>query len=208
MARAAKPASGGGSLVASLKPLLRMRKAELSVGELMERLEDADGPGPVLFALTLPVMVPMPPGVSMVLALPLLMVAPQIVLGRRELWMPKFLSQRTVKRKDLVKLLHRVLPPLEKFEKLVHPRLTFLTGSIGARLVGAACTLIALVLVLPIPFANLVPSVAMGVFALGLTRRDGLLVLAGYGLIVVAAMVIALGVHGFRIGLGHLHGLF
>ena len=208
MARAAKPASGGGSLVATLKPLLRMRKAELSVGELMKRLEDADGPGPVLFALTLPVLVPMPPGVSMVLALPLLMVAPQIVLGRRELWMPKFLSQRTVKRKDLIKLLHRVLPPLAKFEKLVHPRLTFLTGPMGARLVGVACTLIALVLVLPIPFANLVPSVAMGVFALGLTRRDGLLVLAGYGLIVVAAMVIALGVHGFRIGIGHLHGLF
>jgi hypothetical protein len=208
MARAAKPASGGGSLVATLKPLLRMRKAELSVGELMERLEDADGPGPVLFALTLPVMVPMPPGVSMVLALPLLMVAPQIVLGRRKLWMPKFLSSRTVKREELVKLLHRVLPALGKFEKLVHPRLTFLTGPIGARMVGAACTLIALVLVLPIPFANLVPSVAMGVFALGLTRRDGLLVLAGYGLIVLAAMVIALGVHGFRIGLGRLHGLF
>jgi hypothetical protein len=194
--------------VATLKPLLRMRKAELSVGELMERLEDADGPGPVLFALTLPVMVPMPPGVSMVLALPLLMVAPQIVLGRRKLWMPKFLSSRTVKREELVKLLHRVLPALGKFEKLVHPRLTFLTGPIGARMVGAACTLIALVLVLPIPFANLVPSIAMGVFSLGLTRRDGLLVLAGYGLIVLAAMVIALGVHGFRIGLGRLHGLF
>jgi hypothetical protein len=206
MARAAKPADG--SLVASLKPLLRVRKARLSVGELMERLEDADGPGPVLFALTLPVMVPMPPGVSMVLALPLLIVAPQIVLGRRELWMPKFLSRQTVKREELVKLLHRVLPTLEKFEKLVHPRLTFLTGATGARMVGLACTLIALVLVLPIPFANLVPSVAMGVFALGLTRRDGLLVLAGYGLIVVAAMVIALGVHGFRVGLGHLHGLF
>jgi len=206
MARAAKPADG--SLVASLKPLLRVRKARLSVGELMERLEDSDGPGPVLFALTLPVMVPMPPGVSMVLALPLLIVAPQIVLGRRELWMPKFLSRQTVKREELVKLLHRVLPTLQKFEKLVHPRLTFLTGSMGARMVGVACTLIALVLVLPIPFANLVPSVAMGVFALGLTRRDGLLVLAGYGLIVVAAMVIALGVHGFRIGIGHLHGLF
>jgi hypothetical protein len=208
MARAAKEASGGGSLVASLKPLLRMRKAEISVGELVERLEDADGPGPVLFALTLPVMLPMPPGVSMVLALPLLMVAPQIVLGRRELWMPRFLSRRTIKRKELVKLLHRVLPTLEKFEKLVKPRLTFLTGRTGARMVGAACSLIALVLVLPIPFANLVPSIAMGMFALGLTRRDGLLVLAGYGLIVIAAMVIALGVHGFRIGIGHLHGLF
>jgi hypothetical protein len=194
-------------LVASLKPLLRVRKARLSVGELMKRLEDADGPGPVLFALTLPVMVPMPPGVSMVLALPLLIVAPQIGLGRRQLWMPKALARQTITRQALVKLLHRVIPPLERFEKLVRPRLTFLTGPIGARLVGVACTLIALVLVLPIPFANLVPSVAMGVFALGLTRRDGLLVLAGYGLIVVAAMVIALGIHGFRIGLGHLHGL-
>jgi hypothetical protein len=206
MARAAKPADG--SLVASLKPLLRVRKARLSVGELMERLEDADGPGPVLFALTLPVMVPMPPGVSMVLALPLLVVAPQIMLGRRELWMPKALARQTVTRKDLAKLLHRVLPTVERFEKLVHPRLTFLTGRVGTRLVGLACTLIALVLVLPIPFANLVPGIAMGVFALGLTRRDGLLILAGYGLIVVAALVVALGVHGFRVGLGHLHGLF
>jgi hypothetical protein len=200
MARAAKPA--GQSLAASLKPLLRSRKERLSVGELMDRLEDSDGPGPVLFALTLPVLLPMPPGVSMLLALPLLMVAPQLALGRRRLWMPKALSRRTITRKALVKLLHRVLPSVERFEKLSRPRLAFLTGRSGARLVGVACTLIALVLVLPIPFANLVPALALGVFALGLTRRDGLLILAGYGLIVLAAVVIALGVHGFRMALG------
>jgi hypothetical protein len=202
MARAAKPV--GQSLVASLKPLLRIRKARMTVGELMDRLEDADGPGPVLFALNLPVLLPMPPGVSMILALPLLIVAPQIVLGRRELWMPKTLASRTVTRQELVKLLRRVLPLLERFEKVVHPRLTFLTGRTGSRLVGVACTLIALVLVLPIPFANLVPSVALGLFALGLTRRDGLLILAGYGLIVVAIAVVVLGVHGLKIGLGEL----
>jgi hypothetical protein len=206
MARAAKTASD--SLVASLKPLLRMRKDTLSVGELMQRLEEGDGPGPVMFALTLPVMLPLPPGVSMLIALPLLMVAPQLALGRRRLWMPKALSQRTIKRRDMVKLLHRVMPSLERFEKLSRPRLSFLTGRTGARLVGVACSLIALVLVLPIPFANLVPSIALGVFAMGLTRRDGLLILAGYGLIAVAVGVVVLGVHGFRIGLGHLHGLF
>jgi hypothetical protein len=81
----------------------------------------------------------------------------------------------------------------------------FLTGHTGSRVVGVACTLIALVLVLPIPFANLVPSVALGVFALGLTRRDGLLILAGYGLIILAVVVVALGVHGARIGLSELH---
>ena len=200
--------AAGHSLVASLKPLLRMRKETLSVGELMDRLEDSDGPGPVLFALTLPVLLPMPPGVSMLLALPLLMVAPQLVLGRPRLWMPKALSRRTVTRKELVKLLHRVLPSVERFEKLTRPRLAFLTGRGGTRLVGVACTLIAVVLILPIPFANLVPSMACGVFAMGLTRRDGLLILAGYALIVVAVLVVALGVHGFRIGLGLLHGLF
>ncbi len=206
MARAAKTA--GNSLVASLKPLLRVRKQTLSIGELMQRLEDADGPGPVLFALTLPVMLPLPPGVSMLIALPLLMVAPQLAVGRRRLWMPKALSQRTIKRTDLVKLLHRVMPSLERFEKLSRPRLGFLTGRAGGRLVGVACSLIALVLVLPIPFANLVPSIALGVFAMGLTRRDGLLILAGYALIVLAVGVVALGVHGLRIGLGHIHGLF
>jgi hypothetical protein len=206
MARATKAA--GHSLVASLKPLLRMRKAKISVGELMERLEDTDGPGPLLFALTLPVLLPMPPGVSMLLALPLLMIAPQLVLARPRLWMPKALSQRTVTRKELVKLLHRVLPPVERFEKLTRPRLAFLTGRAGTRLVGVACTLIAVVLILPIPFANLVPSMACGVFAMGLTRRDGLLILAGYALIGVAVVVVALGVHGLRIGLGLLHGLF
>jgi hypothetical protein len=195
-------------LAASLRPLLRSRKERLSVGELMDRLEDSDGPGPVLFALTLPVLLPMPPGVSMLLALPLLMVAPQLALGRRRLWMPKALSRRTITRKELVKLLHRVLPSVERFEQLSRPRLVFLTGRSGARLVGVACTLIALVLVLPIPFANLVPALALGLFALGLTRRDGLLILAGYGLIVLAAVVIALGVHGFRMVLGEWRHLF
>ena len=40
-----KPLAGH-SLAASLQPLLRTRKAELSVGELMERIESGDGPGP------------------------------------------------------------------------------------------------------------------------------------------------------------------
>ena len=196
------------SLAASLQPLLHARKAELSIGEMVDRIERGDGPGPVLFVLTLPVLLPLPPGVSMLLALPLLMVSPQIALGRRELWMPAVLSRRTFKREQLVKLLHRVLPPLKKVEKRVHPRLGFLTGAMGARLVGVVCTLIALVLVLPIPFANLLPAVALATFALGLSRRDGLVVLAGYGLVALAVVVIVLGVHGANFGWQHLRAMF
>jgi len=177
-----------------------MRKTELSLGEMLDHIEGRDGPGPLLFILTLPVLLPLPPGFSMVLALPLLLVAPQIVIGRRDIWLPKMLERRTIKREPLTKLVKRVLPPLERVEKVVRPRLRFLTGRVGASAVGVACTVLALVLVLPIPFANLVPSLALGAFSIGLTRRDGLFVLAGYGLIAVAVGVIVLGVHGFTLG--------
>jgi hypothetical protein len=64
-------------------------------------------------------------------------------------------------------------------------------------MVGVACTLIAVVLVPPVPFANLAPALAMGALSIGLTRKDGVFVLAGYGLILVALGVIALGVEAF-----------
>lgn len=191
----------------SLRPFLRLRKDEISVGEMLDRVEQADGPGPVLFILTLPVMIPLPPGVSMIVALPLLLVAPQIAFGRKAIWLPKALLKRTIKREALIKLIKRLLPTLERVEKVVRPRLGFLTGRVGAGIVGGACTLVALVLVLPIPFANLVPSMAMVAFSVGLTRKDGVFVLAGYSLIALAAGVIALGVHGFTFGFSYLRTL-
>ncbi|THD60157.1 exopolysaccharide biosynthesis protein [Phenylobacterium sp.] len=188
--RSAQSLSGG------LRGLMGSRKARLSVGEIIKRFEGKNGLGPVLFVLTLPILVPLPPGASMVLALPLLVVAPQVAAGRAKLWLPKWLSARTLDHKPLAKLIGRILPLLERLEALGRPRLSPLTGGAGTRLVGVVCTLLALVLVLPIPFANLFPALALGMFALGLTRRDGLMVLAGYGFIGLQGVIIDLGAHG------------
>ncbi|WP_158915839.1 exopolysaccharide biosynthesis protein [Caulobacter sp. S45] len=70
-------ASSSHSLATSLEPFLGLRQAELTLGDMLGRIESGDGPGPVLFMLTLPVLLPLPPGVSMVLALPLLLVTPR-----------------------------------------------------------------------------------------------------------------------------------
>ena len=191
-------------LSSSLRALLRTRKARLNLGEVVKRFETQGGIGQVLFILTLPVLLPLPPGASMVLALPLLVVAPQIVAGRKSVWLPRWLSDRTLERKGFAKLVHRILKPLERVEAMGKPRLSFMTGPLGARLVGVVATVIALVLVLPIPFANLLPALALGLFALGLTRRDGLMVLGGYSLFGVAVGVIVLGAHGIRLLVHHL----
>jgi hypothetical protein len=192
------------TLIESVEPLLRGSDPTLTLGAIVKQIEGDDGPGLVLFVLTLPVLLPLPPGVSMIMALPLLIVAPQIMIGRSVLWFPKWLSNRQIKRAELIKVLRRVSPSMARIEAAVRPRLRFLTGRIGRRAVGAACTLVAVVLVLPIPFANLVPSLAMGVFAVGLTRKDGVFILAGYGLILLSGLVIALGAHGAIVGIAYL----
>ncbi|HEX4096421.1 MAG TPA: exopolysaccharide biosynthesis protein, partial [Caulobacteraceae bacterium] len=80
-ARRRKTSAGGpakDSMAARLKPLLRKGGERIKLCEMVERIDGDEGPGPVLFVLTLPVLLPLPPGVSMVMALPILLVAPQI----------------------------------------------------------------------------------------------------------------------------------
>lgn len=91
---------------------------------------------------------------------------------------------------------------------MARPRLALLTGRIGTCIVGVVCTMIALILVLPIPFANLVPAMALAALSLGLTCKDGLLLLSGYGLLALAMGRIALGIHGIALVIGHVRALF
>jgi len=196
------------SLADRLAPLLREDEAQIRLDAMVARIDGNEGLGPILFVLTLPVMLPLPPGVSMVMALPILVVAPQIATGRRKLWLPDWLARRTVKHKDLVKLLKRVLPPLRRVERVVRPRAEFLTGRTGEALAGVACSLLGLILVLPLPFANLLPSWSLGAFSIGLTRRDGLFVVLGYALLAAALAVIALALFGVDLGLNRLRALF
>ena len=189
------------SLAANLKPLLHGRGERVTVQDIIDRTEVTGGLAPVLFVLTLPVLLPLPPGLSMVMALPLLLVAPQMIVGRTDLWLPRKLAGQSVARGKVQKTFTRIIPWIEAMEKVVHPRLTFLTGRIGASVAGVACTLMAIVLVLPIPFANVLPALTVCILTLGLTRRDGLTVLAGFGLLALSVVLAAWGLHGARLAL-------
>jgi hypothetical protein len=192
------------SLAATLKPLAQGGEGRVTLQDIIDRVEHSGGLAPVLFVLTLPVLLPLPPGASMVLAAPLLLVAPQLIIGRQELWLPQRLARQSVRRDKLGKLFGRILPWLEKLEAVVRPRLTFLTGRAGAALAGVVSTAMAVVLVLPLPFANLFPALTVLILSLGLARRDGLMILAGFAMMSVAVTGVVWGLHGARIGLHHL----
>jgi hypothetical protein len=169
----------------------------LTVGQMLEQF-DSRAFGAMLLVFGLLNCLPLPPGSSTVLSLPILLLAPQIVLGREIPWLPRKLIDHPLKRDDLRGLFRKLTPVVRRMELVTRPRVEILFGPIGERLIGVVCTLLALVLVLPIPLGNLAPGATVAVLALSLLQRDGLLVLLGYlmaaisvGLLVLSAGVVA-----------------
>jgi len=148
--------------------------------------------GAVLFVFSVPNMFPLPPGSSTVLGLPLVLVAPQLAIGARRPWLPRSVGERTIDRAALAQTFSRLIPSLERVETLLAPRLSFLFGAVGDRLIGLICSVLSLVLILPIPLGNMLPAASIAAFALALTQKDGFFALIGYLLAGVSFGVLAL----------------
>ena len=178
-------------LSALLRDIADRPAPTLSIGALMESF----GPramGALLLVFGLICTLPLPPGSTTVFGAPLLLLAPQLLLGSGAPWLPARLRARTLQRAQLRKALPGPLRWLERAEALSRPRLIFLFGPVGVRMMGLVCTVLALVLILPIPLGNMLPGAAVSVLALALVQRDGLLALAGYALAALSAGVLML----------------
>jgi hypothetical protein len=169
----------------------------ISLGVLRDALGDR-GFGVLLFIFALPNLVPVNiPLLSAVLGLPLVLLAAQLTYGRHKPWFPRWLTERSFSREGFANAVLRSLPYLEGAERLLRPRLTVLLSWTGERLIGLAILVLALVLFLPIPFANWLPACAIAIIGLAIVEKDGLAVLVGLAvgvasLVVAAAVVIGL----------------
>jgi hypothetical protein len=177
-----------------LRDLMESPGDSISVGEMIERF-GSRAFGAVLFVFSVPNLLPLPPGSSTVLGAPLVLIAPQVALGRQAPWAPKSVRKRSISRKALAHAFSRLLGPLERIEKVSRPRLGWLFGPVGDRVIGVMCTALALVLILPIPFGNLLPAAAIGALSLSLVQRDGVIALAGYLLTGISTLVLFLTGH-------------
>jgi hypothetical protein len=182
-------------LSAILRAIADSDEPTISIAQLMERF-GGRAMGALLLVFGLACTLPLPPGGTTIFGLPLLLLAPQLAMGRRAPWLPQKLRKRDIATADLKKGLPRVLPWLERVEAISRPRMTFLFGAVGQQLIGVICTILAFVLILPIPLGNILPATAVTVLALSLVQRDGLLALLGYGLVAasVSVLVFAFGV--------------
>lgn len=58
---------------------------------------------------------------------------------------------------------------------------TFLSSRLAEKVLGVFCLSLALILILPIPLGNMLPSLAIALIGLGLLERDGLWIVLDIG---------------------------
>ncbi|PVM85937.1 exopolysaccharide biosynthesis protein [Caulobacter endophyticus] len=179
----------------------------LTVGQMLEAF-DSRAFGATLLVFGLLNCLPLPPGSSTILSLPILLLAPQIAWGSNAPWLPRGLVEKPLKRDDLRGLFRRITPVLRRLEVVTRPRLGFLFAAGGERFIGVVCTLLALVLVLPIPLGNLAPGATVAVLALALLQRDGLLALLGYLMATASAALLFLSAGVVTAAVKRLIGVF
>lgn len=160
----------------------------ISVTDLLVLLEGRATAG-LLLLFAFPNILPMPPGTSGILGLPLVYLSFQMMLGQRP-WLPRFIAQRSLPRTEFAAILSRSAPFLVRAERLLSPRIPPLSAPLAVRLAGGLCLGLSVVLLLPIPLGNMLPALAIAILALGVLERDGLWIIAGSLLAVLAFALI------------------
>lgn len=177
-------------LSAMLEQLARDDSRErVAVGDLLAALGDR-ALAALLFVFAFPNVLPTPPGTSAILGAPLIFLAAQLAFGLKP-WLPRVIASRSMARADFERLITRVSPWLARAERLLKPRWSTLAAPPMEYLIGLVCLLLSCVLVLPVPLGNMLPALAVSLFALGVLERDGVWVIAGAVAAVVAAVVVS-----------------
>jgi hypothetical protein len=151
----------------------------------------------LIFFLGLVAMLPVG---STVPGLVLAMLALQMIAGRSEPVLPRFIMRGRLPTRYLLWLGQNTLPVLKWLERLVFPRwrATFeairpITGVLILILTGA-------IVLTPLPLSNVAPAAVIAVIALACIAEDGLLlsvaILAAFFLICVASATVWVGIVG------------
>lgn len=165
--------------------------SEITIGQLKEVLSGR-AYGLLLLVLALPNLIPLPtPGLSATVGAPLLLVTMQLAMGMKGPWLPAFMARRRMKREDVARVCGRVAAYLARLEVLFRPRLRFLIRPPADRLIAFLCAILSFLIMMPVPFGNALPAVAICLFALALLQSDGLFVIFGLLASVVSATAIA-----------------
>jgi hypothetical protein len=138
-------------------------------------------------------LLPLPPGTTVVLGPPLVIVAVQMMLGQARVWLPRSVLDRSIPADRFRQMTARAMPRLLWLERLIQPRYwPFRSERAADRLIGVVALILGIAVTLPIPFGNWLPAFSIFLLSLALSERDGLCLIAGLVAGVISFLIIAL----------------
>ena len=163
----------------------------IDVGTIVDTLSDRSfGVLIILFALPNTIF-----PVSWVLGAPILLFAVQMAIGQHRPWLPGFMRRQSFNRETFANIVSYVVKYLSKIEAYLKPRWAFLTAGFMDRVIGIYMTFLTIVLLVPVPFGNALPSFGLAIMAAGLLEEDGLAIIVG-ALVGLAGTVYVIAVVG------------
>lgn len=165
------------------------REEKITLKEILALAEERIF-GFLLVILSLPSALPIPaPGYSIPFGVLIILLALQLILGRKIPWLPEKMLQGTMKTTTAQKFVKMGLPWLKRIEGITKPRLTYIsTSNTGRIIIGVAIALMAISMMIPIPGTNTAPAIGVFVTAFGMQEDDGFIVLAGLVICLIAGV--------------------
>ena len=168
-------------------------EGRLTVGELLDRIGHRSF-GPLLLLPALIAFTPLGaiPTLPSVMAMMVVIIAVQLLIGLDHFWLPRVLLRRSIAPQRLEKSVKWLRPTAHFIDRLIRPRLTWLTHEPFVHVAALLCILVALT-VPPleiVPFAGTFSWAAIGIFGLALIAHDGVLALLAFGFSIGAAWVV------------------
>lgn len=117
------------------------------------------------------------PGVPTVLAIAVILLAGQLMINAKHVWLPGFVRHRSADAQRVEQAMGYLRPVARVADKLLRPRIVWITKQPFVRGAAGLCVLMALT-VPPleiVPFAGTASWVAITAFALALIAHDGVL---------------------------------
>lgn len=143
-------------------------------------------------------LIPLPPGSTLIFGPPLVLVSVQMLLGYPAPWLPQWLLAKSIAPERFRRASCRLVPLLERMERLVRPRYWPRFLSASDRGVGLVALVMAIAVTLPIPLGNWLPAFSIALIGLALSERDGVIFTVGlsvalFSLAIIGAVVGAAG---------------
>lgn len=156
---------------------------KVTVEELLDSIEHRSF-GPLLLLPAVVTVSPLGaiPGVPAVAGVVIVLIAAQVLIGKSQPWIPRKLLDLECSRSKWKDGVEKFRPSVKWCERVVHQRLSFLCEPPVIYLIAMLCIVLSISFV-PlefIPFAVMVPGAAVTLLALGVTAKDGVVVIVGF----------------------------